>query len=174
MIILLGAVIGTILGGRAADRARVRDVSSPMRLAGVTQLVAGTVLAATFLHEPLWIRLPGQLVGVAFVVAAFPALSAMTSEVVQPKVRGTAFALIGFLAALASAISPLLIGVIADGFPIVIHHRHEGNLATAFLIVTPLILLGALVVLNGRRHVEADMQRVQDAPDRRPLGEETA
>jgi len=162
VIILFGAVIGTILGGRAADRARERDVGSPMRLAGVTQLIAGVILAATFLHEPLIIRLPGQLLGVAFVVAAFPALSAMTSQVVPPNVRGTAFALSGFLAALASAISPLLIGVIADRFPIFIHGRREGNIATAFLIVTPLILVGALVVLNGRRHVERDMARVKE------------
>ena len=162
VIILFGAVIGTILGGRAADRARERDLGSPMRLAGVTQLIAGVILAATFLHQPLWIRLPAQLVGVAFVVAAFPALSAMTSQVVLPQVRGTAFALSGFLAALASAISPLLIGLIADRFPIIVHGQRKGNLATAFLIVTPLILLGAVVVLNGRRHVEGDMRRVKE------------
>jgi MFS family permease len=162
VIILFGAVIGTILGGRAADRARERDPASPMRVAGTTQLIAGVILAATFLHEPLLLRLPGQLIGVGFVVAAFPALSAMTSEVVQPRVRGTAFALSGFLAALASAISPLLIGTIADRFPIIVHGRHKGNLATAFLIVTPLILVGALVVLNGRRHVEGDMRKVKE------------
>jgi MFS family permease len=162
VIILFGAVIGTVLGGRAADRARETDVSAPMRLAGITQLIAGVILAATFLHEPLIVRLPGQLLGVAFVVAAFPALSAMTSEIVQPQVRGTAFALSGFLAALASAISPLLIGVIADRFPIVIHGVRKGNLATAFLIVTPLILVGAVVVLNGRRHVQTDIARVKE------------
>ncbi len=162
VIILFGAIVGTILGGRAADRARERDVSSPMRVAGITQLIAGVILAATFLHEPLIVRLPGQLIGVAFVVAAFPALSAMTSEIVQPRVRGTAFALSGFLGALASAISPLLIGVIADRFPIAIHGARKGNLATAFLIVTPLILVGASVVLNGRRHVEADIARIKE------------
>lgn len=162
VIILFGAVIGTILGGRAADRARERDPGAPMRLAGITQSIAGVVLAASFLHEPLVVRLPVQLIGVAFVVAAFPALSAKTSQVVQPQVRGTAFALSGFLAALASAISPLLIGVIADRFPIFIHGHRKGNLATAFLIVTPLILVGALVVLNGRRHVQADLIRTKE------------
>ncbi len=162
VIILLGAIAGTLLGGRAADRARLVDVSSPMRLAGVTQVIAGAVLAATFLHMPLWLRLPGQLVGVAFVVAAFPALSAMTSEVVQPNIRGSAFALIGFLSALSSAISPLLIGVVADAFPITVHGHRRGNLATAFLVVTPLIAVGAIIVLNGRRHVEGDIARVRD------------
>ncbi|MCA1830104.1 MAG: MFS transporter [Actinobacteria bacterium] len=162
-IILLGAIVGTLLGGRAADRARVAEASSPMRLAGVTQLIAGVVLAATFLHMPLWARLPGQLVGVAFVVAAFPALSAMTSEVVAPNIRGSAFALIGFLSALSSAISPLVIGIVADAFPITIHGHREGNLATAFLVVTPLIGIGAIIVLNGRRHVADDIARVKAA-----------
>jgi MFS family permease len=170
VIILLGAVIGTLAGGRAADRARDRDPGAPMQLAGVTQCIAAVILAITFLHMPLWLRLPGQLVGVAFVVAAFPALSAMTSQVVPPAVRGTAFALTGFLAALASAISPLLIGVIADQYPIMIDGRPKGNLATAFLIVTPFVLVGAIVVLNGRRHVAADIENVRDVESR--LGEQ--
>jgi MFS family permease len=160
VIILFGAIIGTLVGGRTADRVRNRELGAPMRMAGVSQTIAGIILAATFLHMPLWIRLPGQLVGVAFLVAAFPALSAMTSQVVPPAIRGTAFALIGFLVALASAISPLLIGVIADQFPIVIDGRTKGNLATAFLLVIPLVIVGALVVLNGRRHVDADIARV--------------
>ena len=159
LIILLGALVGTIVGGRRADRAREHDPSSPMRLAGTTQFVAGIILGASFLQMPLIARLPTQLVGVAFVVAAFPALSAMTSQVVSAQIRGTAFALTGFLSALASAISPVLIGFIADRFPIVVDGQTKGNLATAFLIVTPLIMIGALVVLNGRRHVHEDIAR---------------
>jgi hypothetical protein len=68
--------------------------------------------------------------------------------------------LTGFLAALASAISPLLIGVIADQFPILVDGKQKGNLATAFLMMTPFIIIGALVVLNGRRHVESDIANV--------------
>jgi MFS family permease len=160
VIILFGAVIGTLAGGRATDRVRDRNPGAPMQLGGITQCIAGVILAITFLHMPLTLRLPGQLIGVAFVVAAFPALSAMTSQVVPPSVRGAAFALTGFLAALASAISPLLIGVIADQFPILVDGKQKGNLATAFLMMTPFIIIGALVVLNGRRHVESDIANV--------------
>jgi MFS family permease len=160
-IILVGAAIGTVLGGRAADRARKRDVSSPMRLAGTTQFASGVILAATFLHEPIVVRLLGQVVGVALLVAAFPALTAMATEVVPPAIRGTAFALSGFLAALASSLSPLLIGILADRFPIHVHDQTKGNLAIAFASVMPLVLIGALVVLNGRRHVVADIANVK-------------
>ena len=33
----------------------------------------------------------------------------------------------------------------------------KGNLANAFLIVTPLVLVGAVVLLQGRRHVAGDI-----------------
>ena len=164
-IILVGAAVGTILGGRASDRARRHDASSPMRLAGTTQFASGVILAATFLHEPIAVRLVGQVVGVALLVAAFPALTAMATEVVPAQIRGTAFALSGFLAALASSLSPLLIGVIADRFPIHVRGETKGNLAIAFASVMPLVLIGALVVLNGRRHVQHDIAKVKGAAE---------
>ena len=161
-IILVGAVTGTLAGGRAADRARARDPGAPMRLAGLTQTVAAVIFFVTFMPVPLIVRLPGQIVAVAFLVAAFPALTAMTSEVVPATMRGIAFSLTGFLSALVSAASPLVVGAIADRFPIAVDGRMRGNLALAFAIVTPLIALGALVVLNGRRHVRGDIERVSE------------
>jgi MFS family permease len=172
-IILVGAAVGTILGGRAADRARHRDPGAPMRLAGTTQFASGLILAATFLHEPIFVRLIGQVIGVGLLVAAFPALTAMASEVVPPAIRGTAFALTGFLAALASSLSPLLIGVIADRFPIRAHGETKGNLAIAFAAVMPLVLIGALVVLNGRRHVSSDIANVKTLDAQLDHGAET-
>lgn len=159
-IILLGVVVGTIAGGRAADRARGRDPGAPMRLAGTTQSIAAVIFVITFFPVPLFVRLPGHIVAVAFLVAAFPALTAMTSEVVPSKIRGIAFSVTGFLSALVSAASPLLIGAISDRFPITVEGEELGNLSLAFGIVTPLILVGALVVLNGRRHVEGDIANV--------------
>ena len=159
-VILVGAVAGTVLGGRAADRARGREPGAPMRLAGVTQSISAVIFLPTFLPVPLWVRLPMQIVAVAYVVAAFPALTSMISEVVPGKIRGIAFSVSGFLGALASAASPLLIGAIADRFPIVVDGDTEGNLAIAFAFVTPLILIGAFVVLNGRRYVEQDIANV--------------
>ena len=162
VIILTGVIVGTIAGGRAADRARGRDPGAPMRLAGTTQSIAAVIFLITFFPVPLFVRLPGHILAVAFLVAAFPALTSMTSEVVPAKIRGIAFSVIGFLSALASAGSPLIIGALADRFPIRVDGDLEGNLAVAFGIVTPLILVGALVVLNGRRHVERDIANVDD------------
>ncbi|MEX0875434.1 MAG: MFS transporter [Actinomycetota bacterium] len=157
VVILVGAIAGTILGGRAAGRARSRDVGAPMRLAGTTQAIAAAIFFFSFFPVPIWVRLPAHIVGVAFVVAAFPALTAMISEVVPATVRGIAFSVSGLLGALISAASPPLTGWIGERFPITVDGRSTGNLAIAFAIVTPLILIGSLVVLNGRRHVEKDI-----------------
>ena len=161
-VILVGAVAGTILGGRAADRARRHDVGAPMRLAGIWQSIASVIFVTTFLPVPLYYRLPGQLVAVAFLVGAFPALTSMTTEVVPAAIRGIAFSVTGFLSAILSAASAPLIGAISDRFPIVVRGEEVGNLAVAFAIVSPLILVGALVVLNGRRHVGHDIEHVGD------------
>jgi MFS family permease len=159
-VILVGAVAGTILGGRAADRARRHDVGAPMRLAGIWQSIASVIFVTTFFPVPLSYRLPGQLVAVAFLVGAFPALTSMTTEVVPAAIRGIAFSVTGFLSAILSAASAPMIGAISDRFPIVVRGEEVGNLALAFAIVSPLILVGALVVLNGRRHVAHDIEHV--------------
>ena len=152
-LILVGALVGLLLGGTLTDRMKVRDPSAPMLVAGVGQLAAGLLLAASFFHVPLWFRIPTQTVAVVFLLAAFPALAAMTADVVPADLRGIAFSVIGLLGGVASAISPLLIGAIADQFKFVVHGQVKGNLEHAFLIVTPLIVLGGLVLLRGRRHL---------------------
>jgi MFS family permease len=84
----------------------------------------------------------------------------MTTEVVPAGIRGIAFSVTGFLSAIISAASAPLIGFLSDRFPITVDGEAVGNLALAFGIVSPLILVGALVVLNGRRHVEGDIANV--------------
>ena len=156
-LILFGAIAGTVAGGVAADRLRTRYEGAPMLLAGVAQFVGGLLLFFSFLHVPTWsVRVPLQFFGVIGVVGAIPALAVMTSEVAPARVRGTAFAVTTWLGALLGAVTAPLVGALAGAWPITVHGKKEGNLALAFAIVTPLVLLGSLVVLNGRRHVSRD------------------
>ena len=71
--------------------------------------------------------------------------------------RGLAFSITGFFSALTSALSPLVIGFIADRFDYVVDGEVKGNLANAFLIVTPLVFVGAACCGEGRRHMTADL-----------------
>lgn len=156
-LILVGALAGTWAGGIACDRLRPRYHGAPMLVAGVAQFGGGAALMSTFLPMPLWYRMPVQAIGVALIVAGGPALATMISEVVRPAIRGTAYSVTAFLGAIAGAASPLVLGVIADQFPITVDGETKGHIANAFLIVTPLVLVGALVVLRGRRYVQDDI-----------------
>ena len=153
---------GTIAGGVAADRLARRYEGAPMLLAGVAQFAGGVLLFSSFLHVPTWtVRVPLQFVGVLLIVGAIPALAAMTAEVAPARLRGTAFAVTTWMGALLGAVSAPLVGALADHWPITVHGKQEGNLALAFAIVTPLVLVGSVVVLNGRRHVSADTARAR-------------
>jgi sugar phosphate permease len=156
-IILVGALGGTLIAGRLVDQLRDRVEGAPMLVAGVSQLIGAAILMFTFLPVPLLVRLPGQAVAVALIVGGLVPLAVMTSEVVPAAIRGAAFSLTTFLAALAGAASPLAIGFVADRFKIPVDGEMKGDLAKGFLAMTPLIFVGALVVLRGRRHVTADM-----------------
>jgi MFS family permease len=122
----------------------------------VCQFTGATLLLVTFLDVPLWLRMPVQGVAVALIVGGLVAIPVMIAEVVPAGIRGIAFSVSGFLSAVAGALSPLLIGVIADRFDYVVDGEVKGDLAKAFLIVTPLVLVGALVLFRGRRYVAAD------------------
>jgi MFS family permease len=163
VMILAGALCGTLLGGRTTDRLARRDPSGPMRLAAWTQAAGAVVLILVFLPTPLVVRIPLSVLGVLLTVTGFPALVSTIAAVVQPAVRGLAFSLAGFASGLASAASPLLIGLLADRFELVVDGEVKGNLARAFLIVTPLVFVGAFVLSRGLRHVAAD-EAIAHAP----------
>jgi MFS family permease len=112
-----------------------------------------------FLPSPLLLRIPLSVVGVLLTVTGFPALIRTISEVVPPAVRGLAFSVSGFLSALVSAASPLVIGFLADRFELRVDGEIKGNLANAFLIVIPLVFVGAFVLSRGHRYVSADALR---------------
>ena len=160
-LILVGALLGTWVGAVSIDRYRDRYEGAPMLIAAVTSGVGGLALWLTFLPVPLWFRLPVQVVGVAGIVAGLPGLTVMMAEVVPATIRGIAFSVTGFLAGLLGAISPPVVGFLADQFKFNVDGEMKGHIANAFLIVTPLMWVGALVVLRGRRHVAHDVAAAQ-------------
>ena len=161
-LILVGAIFGTIIGGRYTDRLRDRYAGAPMLVAGVTQAIGALVLLPVFADVPLGVRVILSLIGVMFIVAGFPALAAMVAEVVPANIRGLAFSISGFLSALTAALSPLLIGAISDQFEYVYKGKTVGNLAYVFAIVIPLVFVGSVVLLRGRRFVGDDVARVAE------------
>jgi MFS family permease len=121
-----------------------------MRLTALTQSIGGVALLIVFLDVPLAVRIVMSFIGTAFVVAGFPALNALTAGLVPAPLRGMAFSVTGFFTALAGAASPLLIGFLADRFDYTVDGEVKGDLARAFLLVTPLLFVGAAVLWRGR------------------------
>lgn len=158
-LILLGAIAGTLIGGTLLGRLAARHTSAAMRLTAITQSIGGVALLIVFLDVPLLVRIVMSFVGTAFIVAGFPALNALIAGIVPAPLRGMAFSVTGFFSALASAISPLLIGFLADRFDFTVDGEVKGNLATAFLLVTPLVFVGAAVLWRGRDLTEQAVTR---------------
>ena len=158
-LILLGALFGTLAGGRIADSLRPRYEGAPMLFAGASLLLGTAMIMPSFLPVPLVISISLQLPAVALIVGGLPALATMIAEVVPPAMRGIAFSVTGLFTALAGAVSPLLVGFVSDRFPITVNGQAKGHLGNAFLCVLPIVMVGAIVVLRGRRHVAADTER---------------
>ncbi|MDP3711026.1 MAG: MFS transporter [Mycobacteriales bacterium] len=158
--ILVGAIIGGFGGGVLADRLRGR-VKGAALLLGACTTAAGTVLLLLSFNDgiPVYgVRLPLQVLAVALIVAALPALTAMTTEVVRPHLRGTAFGLLKLFANLFAALTPPLIGFIADTRQITVDGEETGDLGFAFRWTVWAVLLGSALLLYGRRHVEEDVR----------------
>jgi len=158
LLILVGAIGGTLLGGVVVDRLRRRVKAAAMLWAAVSQASGALFLFISLLPVPvLFVRVPLQVIAVLFLVAGIPGLAAMTSEILPAARRAMGFSVTTILSGVLSAITPPLVGAIADSFPVMVHHKAVGNLTIAFMATLPLVLVGSFVVFFGRRYAEADM-----------------
>lgn len=165
-LILLGAIAGGILGGQATDRFRHRVSGWPMLLAALVTAGGTLCLMGSFLNGiPVYtVRLPLQTIGVALVVAALPPVTVTTAEVVPAALRGAAFGLLKLCANGLGAIAPPLIGRLADTHKITLRSGEVvGDLGHAFRLTAPLVLVGAALLLLGRRHLDDDVLRASEA-----------
>lgn len=161
-VILLGAVAGGVGGGAVTDRIRGRVRGAPMLLAaGVTGSGALLLLVSFLDGLPVYpVRLPLQMLGVALVVSALPPLTVVTAEVVRAELRGVSFGLLKLCANVLAAATPPLIGALADSHPLRLRSGAVvGDLGWAFRWTTPLVLVGSLLLLAGRRHLDGDLAR---------------
>jgi MFS transporter, Spinster family, sphingosine-1-phosphate transporter len=164
-LILVGAMSGTILGGHVADRVRDRFPGAPMVAAGMSiGLGAILVFISVFDAVPVWsVRVPMHIVAVGLLVGGLPATYAMVSEVSVPKLRGTAFALVNVSSVLLGALSPPLLGLIADSRQVLLPSGEmAGNLAFGFQAMVPIVLIGAVVLVRGGKTVAEDRRKVRE------------
>src|SRR5207237_7458630 len=117
----------------------------------------GAILAAPFFVAMLLLPLPYAWVGLFLAVFGLflntgPS-NTILANVVPLEIRGTSFAInIFIIHAFGDAVSPLLIGAIAD----------VANLEVAFLLCTILIVVGGGIWLLGARHLQRDTEGAEE------------
>lgn len=157
--VVLAGLLATLLGGMLGDRLRNRGVKGAyFHVAGW-----GTLAGFPFFVAMLFVPFPIGWVMVFMAVFTLffntgPA-NTILANVTRSEIRATAFAInILLIHALGDAISPMLIGFLAD----------LSNLHTAFMIVSLLIPVAGLLWVLGAKHLDADTAKVESAGESPP------
>ena len=152
---VVGGLFATLAGGLLADRLKRRHPGAYFLVSGAGMLIAFPLTVAM-----LFTPFPGFW-GMLFLVEFFlffntgPANAALV-DVTAPAIRATAFAVNIFLIhALGDAISPPLIGAIAD--------RWKMN--AAFLAVSGMIAIAGLLWFCGAKYLEIDRKAAADVTE---------
>lgn len=150
-ITVIGGIIATLLGGVIGDKLRPRYGGSYFLVSGIGMLIGFPLfVAALWTPFPLaWVLLFAAIFFLFFNTG--PTNTAL-ANVTHPAVRASAFALnIFVIHALGDAISPAIIGAIADAT----------NLGTAFVIVATMIPVSGLLWLWGARYLKRDTDLIE-------------
>jgi MFS family permease len=180
MVALTGffaAIFGMNAGGWVADRLSKHFAGALFLVSGTSMLLAVPCVIFGLLSESaaalvFWLFLAQMLM-----FANIGPTNAVIANVVLPNLRSTAYALCNFfIHMLGDVWSPWLMGIVSDLFgtpswmaspagrfmawlglrPVEIGGR-PSNLGVGMLIVVPAILLGAMVLLAGIRHLPREM-----------------
>ena len=96
------------------------------------------------------------MVGFAIVAMSIPGLRAGLTDAVPAHLRGTGFGAFNLAAVVfGQAAAPFVVGGLSAAF--------GENLRTALLLVSPVSLVGALVLFRARNYLDEDMNKIMMA-----------
>jgi MFS family permease len=147
-------LVATIAGGMTADALRGRFGGAYLLVSAGGMLIGFPLfLAVLFLPAPwFW---PALCLAVFFLFFNTGPSNTALANVTHPSIRATAFAInILLIHALGDAISPFLIGTIADHY----------NLQTGFIVVSATILVSGVLWLWGARYLQSDTEAAAGLP----------
>jgi MFS family permease len=163
LIIVVSGLGATLLGGWVGDRLRTRFAGSYFLVSGVAMLLGfPLVLAVMYTPFPLaWLFL--FLCCFCLFFNTGPT-NTILANVTHPAIRAQGFALnIFFIHLLGDAISPRVIGQIADAYG----SAGQRNMDAGFLAVSVMVLVGGVLWLAGVPFLARDTAR---APHRLDVG----
>jgi MFS family permease len=156
LLVVVGGIPGVLLGGRIADRYAARIRGARVAIPAYCILIGNVLFGLSYLRLPLGPAFALQTVGFFVMAMSIPALRAGLSDAVPANLRGAGFGAFNLAAVLfGQAAAPLVVFALSGAF--------DDNLRTAFLIVSPPTLLGGLVLLRARDHLEADTAKIFEA-----------
>jgi MFS family permease len=166
-LVALGALAGTLVGGRFADRLLARGrVSARMLVGGVSFVVSTVIFVPGLLGSSLALSIPLYFLAAAALAAPNGALDAARLDIVPARLRGRAEAVRTTLRTVAVAISPLVFGYVSDRLAsgprsytkgIVYSVSASGLKYTFLLMLIPMMSLGGALLIWGRRGYRRDV-----------------
>jgi MFS family permease len=156
LLVLLGGVPGVLLGGRLADHYATRIRGARMAIPAYCLLVGNALVVISYLRLGFAAAYALELVGFFVITMSIPALRAGMSDAIPANLRGAGFGAFNLVAVVCGqAAAPLVVSVLSQMF--------DNNLRTAFLIVSPPVFIGALILLKARDHMDDDAARIFQA-----------
>lgn len=147
VVLGLGGIVGTFWGGRLTDRIYGRGPAGRITMIGGTILGSLALFVVSFNIPAVPLRLVLQFVGTFVGAAAVPGLRASMTDVVPAESRGIGVSAFSLTSALfGTALAPPVVGALSDAT----------SLLSAFNIVSPIVAIGALIVLRARRTIVDD------------------
>jgi MFS family permease len=155
-LVIMAGIPGVLLGGRFADRFANKVRGARMAIPAYCILVGFGIFVVSLLGFPFGIAYPMEVIGFLVLAMSVPALRAGMSDAVPANLRGAGFGAFNLCSVVfGQAAAPLIVFGLSGMF--------DDNLRTAFLICSPPVFIGALVLLKARDHLEADAAKIFEA-----------
>jgi MFS family permease len=165
-LIALGALAGTVLGGRLADTLLARGyLPARMVVGGVAFVVSAAIFAPGLVIRALVPAMCLYLLAAAALAAPGPALDAARLDIIPAHLWGRAESIRTVLRTLAVALAPLAFGFVSDALSGghrtttrgIGYHASGPGLKYAFLLMLIPMTVGGLLVLAGARSYPRDV-----------------
>jgi MFS family permease len=157
VILVIGGVAGTIIGGQLADKYQNRIKGGRVAIPAYCVMLGTVFFSIGLAPMPGAASLVVQTFSIFVFTLAVPSLRAGVGDAVPAHLRGAGFAAFGLISGVTgAAAAPPIIGVLSDWT----------DLRIAFLISMPTIFLGAVVLLRARAHLDEDVAKVMMAVQR--------
>lgn len=154
LVVGVGAIIGTLVVGRAGDALVRRGMlNSRVWISGLGYILAMVAAYPAFLTHSLPIALAFFALAAFFLAGTAPPLDAIRIDVLAPELRGRTESIRQVLRTAAEGGAPVAIGALAGALA----SGSAKGLQLAFLVTLPALALNGLILLIALRTYEPDI-----------------